>query len=134
MIRELEIISRQSCFDFKSSGLDLNAFIKKFGIDYIVTGNIRSSGKRVRISIELAEAKNSRVIWGNKYDRVLEDIFEVQDEIVRKISIALLGKIEISSLERAKRKPTESLSSYELLLKGKALHHKINKESLIDRA
>ena len=63
--------------------------------------------------------------------KLLEDIFEVQDEIVRKISIALLGEIEISSLERANRKPTENLTSYELLLKGKVLHHKFEKESLM---
>ncbi len=132
MIRELEIVSRQSCFDFKSSGLDLTEFSKKFGLDYIISGNIRSSGKRVRISVELSEATNSKIIWNNKYDRVLEDIFEVQDEIVRKITIALLGEIEISSLERAKRKPTESLTSYELLLKGKVLHHKFEKTSLLE--
>ena len=132
MIKELEIVSRQSCFDFKSSGLDLIEFSKKFGLDYIVSGNIRSSGKRVRISVELSEATNSKIIWNNKYDRVLEDIFEVQDEIVRKTTIALLGKIEISSLERANRKPTESLTSYELLLKGKVLHHKFEKDSLLE--
>ncbi len=131
MIRELEIVSRQTCFDFKSSNGDLNDFTEKFNIDYFVSGNIRSSGKRVRVSVELSDAINSKIIWTNKFDRVLEDIFEVQDEIVRKISLALLGEIEISSLERAKRKPTENLTSYELLLKGKVLHHKFNKESLI---
>tara|TARA_B100001989_G_C24550159_1_gene473868 strand:- start:3166 stop:4932 length:1767 start_codon:yes stop_codon:yes gene_type:complete len=131
MIRELEIVSRQSCFDYKSSGQSLNKFSEKFGIDFIVTGNIRSAGNRVRVSVELSDAINSNVIWNNKYDKVLEDIFEVQDEIVRKISIALLGGIEISSLERAKRKPTENLTSYELLLKGKMLHHKFEKESLM---
>ncbi len=132
MIRELEIISRQSCFDFKSSGLSLKSFCKNFNLDYIITGNIRSSGKRVRISVELSDSNNSKIMWGKKYDRVLEDIFEVQDEIVKKISIALLGEIELSSLNRANRKPTESLSSYELLLKGKVLHHKINKDSLLE--
>ena len=85
MIRELEIVSRQSCFDYKSSGQSLNEFSEKFGIDFIVTGNIRSAGNRVRVSVELSDAINSNVIWNNKYDKVLEDIFEVQDEIVRKI-------------------------------------------------
>ncbi|PPR25422.1 MAG: hypothetical protein CFH34_01452 [Alphaproteobacteria bacterium MarineAlpha9_Bin4] len=132
MIKELDIISRQSCFDFKDSKTDINDFKKRFSLDYLVTGNIRSSGKRVRVSVELSEAKNSSILWNNKYDRVLKDIFEVQDEIVRKISLALLGEIEISSLERAKRKPTESLTSYELLLKGKVLHHKFEKEALIE--
>jgi adenylate cyclase len=131
-IRELEVLSRQSCFEFRDTDSDLSSFCKKFGVDYAVSGSIRSSGKRVRISIELSDTSDGKALWNNKYDRILEDIFDVQDEIVRKISIALLGEIEISSLERANRKPTENLTSYELLLKGKVLHHKFKKESCLE--
>ena len=131
-IKELEILSRQSCFDFKDSEIDLKTFCKNFEVDFVVTGNIRTSGKRVRISVELSDAKNDQQIWNNKFDRIMEDIFDIQDEIVRKISFTLLGEIELSSLERANRKPTEALSSYELLLKGKALHHKVEKDSLLN--
>ena len=131
-IRELEIVSRQSCFDFKDSGIDLKTFCKNFEVDFLVTGNIRTSGKRVRISVELSEAQKDKQIWSNKFDRIMEDIFDIQDEIVRKISFTLLGEIELSSLERANRKPTEALSSYELLLKGKALHHKVQKDALLN--
>ena len=131
MIRELEIVSRQSCFDFRDSDMELQEFCEKFNIDYVVSGNIRSSGKRVRISVELSDATNEQQIWSKKFDKILEDIFDVQDEIVRQISNTLLGEIELSSLERAHRKPTENLTSYELLLKGKVLHHKIEKESLL---
>ena len=131
-IRELEIVSRQSCFDFKDSGIDLKTFCKNFEVDFLVTGNIRTSGKRVRISVELSDAQNDKQIWSNKFDRIMEDIFDIQDEIVRKISFTLLGEIELSSLERANRKPTEALSSYELLLKGKALHHKVQKDALLN--
>ena len=92
---------------FRNENQDIKEFSKKFDLDFIVTGGIRASGKRVRISIELSDAKDDSIIWSNKYDRVLEDIFDLQDEIVRKISIALLGEIEISSLQRSKRKPTE---------------------------
>ena len=132
MIKELDIISRQSCFDFRDSELDVKTFCKNFGVDFSVTGNIRSSGKRVRISVELSEVSTGKAIWSNKFDRILEDIFDVQDEIVRKISIALLGEIELSSLQRANRKPTENLTSYEYLIKGKVMHHQIKKESLLE--
>ncbi len=131
-IRELEIVSRQSCFDYRESDQDLDKFCETFSVDYIVTGNIRLSGKRARISIELSDYKENKSIWNNKYDRILEDIFDVQDEIVRKISYTLLGEIELSSLQRANRKPTDTLSSYELLLKGKALHHKVQKDALLN--
>ena len=131
-IRELEVLSRQSCFEFRDSNTSISSFCQKFGVDYAVSGSIRSSGKRVRISVELSDATDGNALWNNKYDRILEDIFDVQDEIVRKISIALLGEIEISSLERANRKPTENLTSYELLLKGKVLHHKFKKEACLE--
>ena len=122
-IRELEVLSRQSCFEFRDASSSIRDFCKKFGVDYAVSGSIRTSGKRVRISVELSDSSDGKALWNNKYDRILEDIFDVQDEIVRKISIALLGEIEISSLERANRKPTENLTSYELLLRGKAVSY-----------
>jgi tetratricopeptide (TPR) repeat protein len=80
----------------------------------------------------LSDANDDSIIWSNKYDRVMEDIFDLQDEIVRKISIALLGEIEISSLQRSKRKPTENITSYEYLLRGKENHHKFSKEANIE--
>jgi len=129
MMREFEILSRQTSVNFKDENDDIKEFSKKFDLDFIVIGSIRASGKRVRINIELSDAKDDNIIWSNKYDRVLEDIFDLQDEIVRKISIALLGEIEISSLQRSKRKPTENISSYEYLLRGKENHHKFTKEA-----
>ena len=129
MMREFDILSRQTSFNFEDENQDIKEFSKKFDLDFIVTGGIRASGKRVRINIELSDANDESIIWSNKYDRVLEDIFDLQDEIVRKISIALLGEIEISSLQRSKRKPTENISSYEYLLRGKENHHKFTKEA-----
>ena len=131
-IRELEVLSRQSCFEFRDASSSIRDFCKKFGVDYAVSGSIRTSGKRVRISVELSDSSHGNALWNNKYDRILEDIFDVQDEIVRKISLALLGEIEISSLERANRKPTENLTSYELLLRGKVLHHKFKREACLE--
>lgn len=132
MMREFEILSRQTTVNFKNENEDLKEFSKKFELDFVVTGSIRASGKRVRINIELSDANDDSIIWSNKYDRVMEDIFDLQDEIVRKISIALLGEIEISSLQRSKRKPTENITSYEYLLRGKENHHKFTKEANIE--
>jgi len=135
MIKEIEILSRQSCFDFRDKNYSIEKFKNEFDLDYIVSGSIRVVGDRLRISVELSEISDGNVIWASKYDRVKEDIFDIQDEIVRKITISLIGEIELSSLERAKRKPTENMNSYEFLLKGKELHHKFtkkdNEESLL---
>ena len=135
MIKEIEILSRQSCFDFRDKNYSIEKFKNEFDLDYIVSGSIRVVGDRLRISVELSEISDGNVIWASKYDRVKEDIFDIQDEIVRKITISLIGEIELSSLERAKRKPTENMNSYECLLKGKELHHRFtkkdNEESLL---
>jgi len=129
MISEIEIVSRQTCFNLREGNLTHKQYREDYELDYIVSGSIRAVENRLRILVELSETPEGNVIWSNKYDRVKEDIFDIQDEIVRKITIALLGGIEISSLKRAHRKPTESMTSYEFLLKGKDNHHKFTKEA-----
>ncbi len=129
MIKELEVLSRQSSFEFRESNQDIGEFSKKFGLNFIVSGSVRTSGKRVRLSIQLNDPTIDKVIWSNRYDRILEDVFDLQDDIVQTVAIALVGEIEITSLNRAKRKPTENISSYEFLLRGKELHHKFEKNA-----
>jgi len=129
MIKELEVLSRQSSFEFRESNQDIDEFSKKFGLNFIVSGSVRTSGKRVRLSIQLNDPTIDKVIWSNRYDRIMEDIFDLQDEIVQTVAIALVGEIEINSLNRAKRKPTENMNSYDFLLRGKELHHKFEKDA-----
>ena len=129
MIREFEIVSSKTSFDFRDNDEDTSAFAATHDLDFIISGGIRSSGKRVRISLELSEVESGKAVWRDRYDRVIEDIFDLQDEIVRTITISLLGEIEISSLQRAKRKATENISSYEYLLRGKEMHHRFDKEA-----
>ncbi|MGY9013140.1 MAG: adenylate/guanylate cyclase domain-containing protein, partial [Rhodobacterales bacterium] len=124
MVRQLSVISRQSSINFGSSGSDIGELIEQFSVDYMVNGSVRSAGSKVRVSISLSASQNREIIWSKRFDRVLDDIFEVQDEIVRSVVNQILGEIEVSSLERAKRKPTANMSSYEFLLRGKELHHK----------
>ena len=131
MIREFEIVSSKTSFDFRGKGEDTSEFAAAHDLDFIISGGIRSSGKRVRISLELSDVESGKALWRDRYDRVLEDIFDLQDEIVRTITISLLGEIEISSLQRAKRKATENISSYEFLLRGKEMHHRFTKEANI---
>ncbi len=130
-LNSIEIISRNTAFAFKGKEIDNVQIANDYGIDYIATGSIRSSGSRIRISAELTDPVTGSSIWSERYDRTMEDVFEVQDEIVRKIMVALLGKLETASLERAKRKPTESLTSYEYLLRGRDFHHKFSKDGVL---
>lgn len=129
MIKEVEIVSRKACFECRNDALSVNEFASKWNADYLVSGSIRAVEDRLRISVELSESEDGNVLWSNKYDRVKKDIFEVQDEIVKKIINQTVGNIEIKSLKRAFRKPTKNMTSYDYMLKGRALNQKYNKES-----
>ncbi len=86
----------------------------------------------MRVSVELLDPEGENTLWTNRYDRVLEDIFEVQDEIVKNVMFSLTGEIEVKTLERMHRRPTSNLTSYENLLKGKRAHHKYKEGSHIE--
>ena len=115
--------------NFTDSGANVDQFISQFNVNFLIQGSIRSAGPRVRITVSLIDAATQEVLWSKKFDRTLDDIFEVQDEIVRSVIKEILGEIELASLTRAKRKPTENMSSYEFLLKGKEGHHTITAEA-----
>ena len=129
MVRQVSVVSRQSSMNFNESGANLDYFISQFGVNFLIQGSIRSAGPRVRITVSLVDADTQEVLWSKKFDRTLDDIFEVQDEIVRSVIKEILGEIELASLNRAKRKPTENMSSYEFLLKGKEGHHTLTAEA-----
>jgi Tfp pilus assembly protein PilF len=125
------VISRNTAFSLKGKEIENTKIAAEFGIDFIATGSIRSSGNRIRISVDLTDPATGSSIWSERYDGTMDDVFEVQDEIVRKVIVALVGKLEMAGLERAKRKPTENLTSYEYLLRGRDFHHKFSKEGVL---
>ena len=129
MIKDIAVVSRQSAVNAQENGQSSTSFVHEYGVDFLVSGNVRAAGQRIRISVELTDTDTGNVLWNKKFDRTLEDIFDVQDEMVSIISKSILGEIELTSLSRAKRKPTENMSSYELLLRGKELHHRMSAEA-----
>lgn len=129
MIKEISVATRRTCFSLKGKDYTSQAFKDEWGFDYVVSGSIRSAEDKLRISVELSDMEDDQVIWSNKYDKLKADIFELQDEIVTQIIYCVIGEIEITSLKRAHRKPTESMTSYEYTLKGRALNQKFEKEA-----
>ena len=128
-MQEFEVMSHQACLDYKKNNLDALGFAKKNKIDFLVGGNVRSAGKRIRVSVDLTDALDGSSVFADRMDRVIEDIFDLQDEIVAKMSRLLLGNIEIGSLQRIKRKPTENINSYEWLVKGNYHHVRTGKDN-----
>jgi adenylate cyclase len=121
-MQEFDVLSHKTALDFQSSGVAPEQFAKEMGINYYINGTVRVAGPKLRISVDLTDAESSATLWGEKYDRTLEDIFDIQDEIVLKMSRQVLGSIEVDTLQRIKRKPSEKLSSYEWLVRG-IYHH-----------
>ncbi len=101
---------------------------------------MRRAGKRVRITVQLIDARSDSHVWAERYDRELEDIFAIQDEVTAAIVATLPGRVEADARDRAGRKTTENMAAYECVLSGKVLHHRSNREDneralqLLDRA
>ena len=116
--RGLFVIARNSTFTFKGSSVDIAEVGRKLGVRYVVEGSVRKGGKRVRITAQLIEAATGSHVWAERYDRDLEDIFAVQDEVTRSIVVAVPGHLESDIVKASRRKPTESLGAYDHYLRG----------------
>jgi adenylate cyclase len=121
---QLFVISRTSAFQFKKGDGDARQAARQFNVQYVVEGSVRKSGSRVRVTVQLIDGQADRHIWSERYDRQLEDIFDLQDEVTSAIVATVSGRVEDASGEKASRKPTENMNAYEHLLAGKLLHHR----------
>ena len=124
----LFVIARNSSFRFKDSNAGIQAIGRELGVQYIVEGSVRRAGNRVRIIAQLIETETERQIWAERFDRDFQDIFEVQDEVTRSIVAVLPGRVQDDVVDRAARKPTESMKAYELMLQGKAYRDLLSAE------
>ncbi len=115
---ELFVIARNSAFVFKGKAVDIKDAADKLGVRYLVEGSVRKAGNRVRITAQLIDASVGGHVWADRYDRELEDIFEVQDDVVRAIVAVLPGRIADANIEQSRRKPTENLSALDYLMRG----------------
>ena len=126
--RDLFVISRNSSFKYKGKAVEVQKFALELGVNYVVEGSVRKVGKRVRITVQLIDAESDRHIWAERYDRDLEDIFAIQDEVTTAIVATLSGRVEAAARDRAARNPTENMAAYECVLTGKVLHHRSNRD------
>lgn len=119
--RGLFVMARNSSFAFKGTAVDIAEVGRKLGVRYVVEGSVRKAGSRVRITAQLIEAATGSHVWAERYDRDLEDIFAVQDEVTRSIAAAVPGQLESDIVKASRRKPTGSLDAYDYYLRGKEL-------------
>jgi adenylate cyclase len=138
--RDLLVISRNSTFVYKGKPVKVQEVAREFGVEYVLEGSVRKAGGRIRVTVQLIDAETDRHVWAERYDRELEDIFAIQDEMTRAIVATLPGRVEAATHDRAKRKPTDNMAAYECVLTAKVLHHRSVREDnaaaqcLLDRA
>ena len=137
---ELFVISRNSSFVYKNKAGNLREVAEKLGAQYLVEGSVRKSGDRLRVTVQLIDTATDAHIWAEKFDRKLDDIFAIQDEVTAAIAATLPGRVEAAQRDRLARKPPSNMVAYECVLTAKVLHHRstivdnTQAQKLIDRA
>jgi TolB-like protein/DNA-binding winged helix-turn-helix (wHTH) protein/Tfp pilus assembly protein PilF len=119
--RGLFVIGRASAFAYRGRQASPEQIGRELGVRYLVQGSVRRDGDHVRITARLIDATTGGQIWGESYDRAATGVFAVQDEVTRNIVTSLVAHVDHAELARVSRKPTPSLASYDLYLRGKAL-------------
>ncbi len=122
--RNLLVVARNSSFTIKGQAVDVKEIGRKLGARYVVEGSVRRAGNRIRITAQLLESATGNHLWAERYDREMEDIFAVQDELVRAISGVIPGQLDRHAVENLRRKPPDNLTAYDSELRGRwALTH-----------
>jgi len=119
--RLLAVRSRSASFRYRGVAADMKQVARELNVRFVVEGSVRRMGERIRTSVQLIDAETGSHIWGEKFDRGLDEIFGVQDRVVQKIVSTLVGRVQVSYAERARRKPPTSLAAYECVLKANSL-------------
>src|SRR4051812_14955438 len=116
--RDLRVVARHSSFSFRNQSLDAEKIGRRLGVRYLVEGSVRRAGERVRVTAQLIDVADGAHLWAERYDRALDDIFVVQDEVVAKTAATLMGRVEAAHLSHVRRVPTADLGAYDLVLQG----------------
>lgn len=117
-IKWLFVIARNSTFVYKRQTIDVKEVGRQLGVRYVLEGSVRKLGPRIRITAQLIDATNATHVWAERYDRALDDIFALQDEIASSVAGAIAPQLEAAEIGRARAKPTESLDAYDTYLLG----------------
>lgn len=116
--RNLFVSGRSSCLTVSDQTSDVTEIAKRLGVQYLVRGSVRTDKDRLRINAELVDGETGGILWSERYDRIMLDIFEVELEVANTIAATLSIRIEDALYERSKDCPPERLSSYDWLLRG----------------
>ncbi|MER9241965.1 BTAD domain-containing putative transcriptional regulator [Mesorhizobium sp. M0633] len=133
--RHLFVVARNSSFTYRGRSIDIKQVGRELGVRYVVEGSVRRAGDRLRIAGQLIDTSTGAYLWADRFDGTLAEVFNLQDQVASSIVGAITPKMEEAEIERAKRKPTESLDAYDYYLRGLAAFDRtITSRSAIDDA
>ena len=121
--KSFPVIARNSTFSFKGQEIKSSELGQRLGADYIVEGSIRKGGNKIRISASLVDSKDDQQVWSKRWDRSLDDIFEVQDEVSQEVATLIFPALKGKEHERTRTKSPSSLSAWDNYLKALAVYN-----------
>ena len=128
--RSLIVIARNSIFSYKGQSPNVRDVANDLGVRYVMEGSVRRGGNRIRITGQLVDAETGNHLWAERYDRDLEDIFAVQDEVTEAIVAAIAPEIDEVERDRAHRKPPDSLDAWDHYQRGLSAYYTATADSL----
>ena len=131
-VQSFFVIARNSTFTFKGRAVDIKQVGRDLGVRYVMEGSIRRAGNRVRITTQLLDATTGNHVWADRFDRALEDIFDLQDEVTECVVGAIEPHIKRAEFERVRAKRPESLDAYDYTLRGLVTMDKLTPEDTAD--
>ena len=132
--KALFVIARNSSFTYKGRAVDVKQIGRELGVRYVLEGSVRKAANRVRITGQLVDTATGAHLWADRFDGGLGDIFDLQDQVTESVVGAIAPAVEKAEIERAKRKPTESLDAYALYLRGLAMSYQYASRQANDEA
>ena len=128
--QNLFVIARNSSFTYRGRAVDVKEVSRELGVRYVLEGSVRRASNRVRITGQLIDATTGSHLWADRFEGTLEDVFDLQDRVTVSVISAIAPKLQQVEIERAKRKPTESLDAYDYFLRALANVHQGTKEAI----
>ncbi|HEY5598688.1 MAG TPA: adenylate/guanylate cyclase domain-containing protein [Kiloniellales bacterium] len=117
-IKWLFVIARNSSFAYKGKSVDVKQAGRELGVRYVLEGSVRNVSNRVRVTGQLIEAETGRHVWADRYDRTLDDVFAIQDELTMSVVAAIEPSLRQAEIERVKRKRPDNFDAYDLVLRA----------------
>jgi adenylate cyclase len=127
--RDMFVVASNSTFTYKNKPTKVQEVSRELGVRYVLEGGVQKSGGQVRINAQLIDATTGQHLWAERFDRSMDDIFAVQDEITEKIVATVYIKLDSAVRRQAMRKPTESMEAYYLHMRAREIWHRWGKEN-----